>query len=148
MERSSTPSSARWETFAHGADVGVRGFGPTLAEAFEQAALALTGAVTSPERVAPTECVAITCEAPDRELCLYEWLNALIYEMDVRRMLFGRYEVELDREGRKLTGRAFGEPVDVGRHEPAVEVKGATLTALEVTGDGDRGWLAQCIVDV
>ena len=32
-----------WEHFAHGADIGVRGIGPTKEAAFEQIALALTG---------------------------------------------------------------------------------------------------------
>ena len=31
-------SKARWEHFPHDADVGVRGWGTTAAEAFEQAA--------------------------------------------------------------------------------------------------------------
>ena len=37
--------SAAWELFPHGSDVGVRGIGPTEAEAFEQAAMALTGVI-------------------------------------------------------------------------------------------------------
>ena len=37
---------ARYEHFSHGADVGVRGFGASPAEAFEQAALALTAAIS------------------------------------------------------------------------------------------------------
>lgn len=137
---------SRWEHFRHGADIGVRGVGPTLATAFEQAGLALTAVVTDPARVAPTEAVELACAADDPELLLVDFLNALVYAMDTRRMLFGRLEVRLD-EGR-LAARAWGEPVDVGRHEPAVEVKGATLTALEVARQPDGGWLAQCVVDV
>jgi len=43
----STNTLSRWEHFPHDADVGIRGFGPTAAAAFEQAACALTAAVTS-----------------------------------------------------------------------------------------------------
>ena len=57
-------SYARWEHFPHDADIGVRGFGTTPAEAFEQAALALTAVVTQAE-VRPLAIVAVTCEAPD-----------------------------------------------------------------------------------
>ena len=39
--------------FAHGADISVRGRGETLAEAFEEAALALTCIVADPGRVRP-----------------------------------------------------------------------------------------------
>lgn len=134
-----------WEHFEHGADIGVRGVGASKAEAFEQAALALTAVITDPQRVAAIETVHITCKAPDDELLLAGWLNALIYEMAVRRMLFGRFHVEL--KGTHLDAQATGEPTSVRRHQPAVEVKGATYTALRVA-PLDGGWLAQTVVDV
>ncbi|MEY5097741.1 MAG: hypothetical protein RJA36_460 [Pseudomonadota bacterium] len=136
---------ARWEHFEHGADIGVRGLGPSLAAAFEQAALALTAVITDPAGVEPRETVLIRCEAADDELLLAAWLNALIYEMAVRHMLFGRFRVELD--GHQLLAQAQGEPASVPRHHPAVEVKGATYTALRVAPQ-DGGWLAQTVVDV
>ncbi|MCK5365808.1 MAG: archease [Gammaproteobacteria bacterium] len=135
-----------WEHFAHEADVGVRGYGPSLAAAFEQAALAMTAAITDVERIAASESVRITCQAPQADLLLVEWLNALIYEMATRSMLFGRFAVTI--EDSRLSGRAWGEPVDVDRHHPAAEVKGATYTALQVSRRADGQWLAQCVVDV
>ena len=62
------------------------------------------------------EAVQIACEAPDDELLLADWLNALVYEMAVRRMLFGRFQVELD--GTHLHAQARGEPTSV-RAPPA-----------------------------
>jgi SHS2 domain-containing protein len=135
----------RWEHFEHGADTGVRGYGASVAEAFEQAALALTAVVADPATVRPLERVALACEAPDNELLLAEWLNALVYEMATRRMLFSRFAVRLESDG--LSGEAWGEPVEVARHHPAVEVKGATYTMLRVARDG-AGWVAQTVVDV
>ena len=134
-----------WEHFEHGADIGVRGIGATKADAFEQAALALTAVITDPQRVAAVEAVDIHCAAPDDELLLADWLNALVYEMAVRRMLFGRFHVELN--GTHLDAQATGEPTSVQRHQPAVEVKGATYTALRVA-PVEGGWLAQTVVDV
>jgi SHS2 domain-containing protein len=75
-----------------------------------------------------------------------DWLNALVYEMATRSMLFSRFDVHSD--GRTLEARAWGEPVDVARHEPTVEIKGATMTALKVQRAPDGEWMAQCIVDV
>lgn len=136
---------AGWEHFPHEADVGVRGIGATPAEAFEQGAKALTAVVTHAEVAAKTN-VAVHCEAPDLELLFVEWLNAIIYEMAVRNMLFSRFKVRI--EGTRLDGSLYGEPVDVARHQPACEPKGATYTALNVTKDVDGTWSAQCIVDV
>ncbi len=135
-----------WEHFAHGADIGVRGLGATKNEAFEQAAVALTAVLTDPDAVAATTAVEIRSEAPDDEFLLIDWLNALIYEMATRSMVFGRFAVTI--EGSLLTGTAWGEPVDRARHHPAVEVKGATYTALSVARRDDGTWVAQCIVDV
>jgi tRNA nucleotidyltransferase (CCA-adding enzyme) len=139
-------SGKRWEHFAHDADIGIRGIGATKEEAFEQAALGLTAVITDPQAVEGREQVAITCEAPDDELLLVDWLNALVYEMATRQLLFSRFKVHLD--GHRLRARAGGEKIDVVRHQPAVEVKGATLTCLRVGQEPDGSWLAQCVVDV
>ncbi|MDO8263446.1 MAG: archease [Gallionella sp.] len=138
--------TARWEHFPHQADIGVRGLGATLDQAFEQAALALTAVITDPADVAPGEMIRLSCAAPDVELLLVDWLNILIYEMATRNMLFSRFEVHL--EGDRLTAQAWGEALEVARHHPAVEIKGATYTALKVAQQPDGGWLAQCVVDV
>ncbi len=135
-----------WEHFAHGADIGVRGRGTTLARAFAETAVALTAVVTDPLRVRTTLGVDVACSAPDAEFLLVDWLNALIYAMATRQMLFGRFDVTLD--GNALRATAWGEPLDRARHEPAVEPKGATYTALSVRKLADGTWEAQCVVDV
>jgi protein archease len=135
-----------WAHFPHEADVGIRGVGASKQEAFEQAAIAMTAVVTDPRRVTSVKEVRITCSAPDDELLLVDWLNALIYEMATRKMLFGRFEVHLD--GGTLNAKAWGEKVDVARHEPAVEPKGACYTELKVKQDATGDWIAQCVVDV
>ncbi|WP_148043160.1 archease [Methylocystis hirsuta] len=50
-DAASTSSSAHWEHFAHGADLGVRGFGPTPEAAYEQAYLAISSAIVDPASV-------------------------------------------------------------------------------------------------
>lgn len=139
-------AAGHFEHFRHGADIGVRGVGATLEEAFAQAALSLTAVMVDPARVAPREAVRIACSAPDRETLLVDWLNALLYETATRHMLFGRFDVRL--EGERLEATAWGEPIDPPRHQPAVEVKGATMTELTVRPNAEGGWLAQCVVDV
>ena len=153
------------EHFAHDADIGVRGVGPTREAAFEQAAAALSAAVTEIERIAAATPVEIRCEAPNDELLLADWLNALIYEMATRHMLFRRFAVRIAAVGPqppdrcdpsddgsggvvRLGATAWGEPVDRSRHEPAVEPKGASYTELRVTRRADGAWVAQCVIDV
>lgn len=132
--------------FPHGADIGVRGLGRTRADAFAAAARALCSAVTDPAKVRATERIAIACAAPDDRLLFCDWLNAVIYEMAVRRMVFHRFEVAL--QGHALHAVAWGETVDPARHAPAAEPKGASMSGLKVEQRPDGTWVAECIVDV
>lgn len=137
--------NAGWAHFEHEADVGVRGIGASMAQAFEQTALALTAVICAPDAVRPIQEVTITCAGSDPELLLADWLNAVIYEMAVRRMLFSRFDVQI--EGAELRASAWGEAIEPERHRPAVEVKGATYTMLHV-GCEDGIWIAQTVIDV
>lgn len=137
---------ARREHFAHEADMGIRGIGASREEAFVQAALALMDIIVDVDTVAPKERIDIHLVNPDQELLLADWLNAIIYQMSVSRMVFARFEVEI--AGDCLIGRMWGEKVDVARHQPAVEAKGATYTALYVGTEADGRWVAQCVIDV
>jgi len=135
-----------WEHFPHVADIGVRGVGATKQAAFEQAACALIAAVAEIDRIAPKARVHISCSAPNDEALLVEWLNALVFEMATRGMLFCRFSVHID--GSRLNAEAAGEAIDLERHEVAAEAKGATYTELSVRQLDDGRWLAQCVVDV
>jgi SHS2 domain-containing protein len=137
---------ARWEHFPHEADMGVRGRGDTLAEAFAATAEAMIAVVTDPAGVIPEARVEIDCSAPDQEVLLYDFLNAIIYEMAVSGLLLARFRVHID--GRQLRAEAWGERADRARHQPAVEIKGATFTELAVRRMGDGSWVAQCVLDI
>lgn len=137
---------ARWEHFEHKADIGIRGLGPTKEAAFEQAAAALTAVIASPDVIQPQQQVNINCRAEDNELLLADWLNALLYEMATRKMLFSRFEVRIGQNG--LDARAWGQKTDTAKHRPVVEVKAATYTELNVRQNENGTWIAQCVVDV
>ncbi|MGA3065140.1 MAG: archease [Methylocystis sp.] len=64
-------SRLRWEHFAHDADMGIRGFGPTPAKAFEQAALAMTAVVTDVGLVQLEKEIEIELEAPKLDLLFF-----------------------------------------------------------------------------
>lgn len=140
------PMAPSWEHFAHAADIGVRGYGRTPDEAFAQAALAMIAVITEPQRIEAHETVTLECRAPDLELLLADWLNALVFTMATRHLLFCGFDVHIT--GHHLHATVWGEPLDTARHQPAVEVKGATFTELRVASLDPGLWLAQCVVDV
>jgi len=141
--RNGTP--VPYETFEHEADIGIRGAGTTLESAFENAALALYSVVVNVQRVRQQEQREVSVSAPDLELLLVEWLNALLSISDIERMVFSKFTVSISNTS--LRGTAWGEKLDTERHEPGVEVKGATYHMLSVRQEGEH-YLAQCVVDV
>ena len=138
--------TGRWEHLEHGADIGVRGYGESLEQAFSQAARAMSSVITSLDRIDTRDSVEIECSAAEPDLLLLDWLNEIIYLMATRHMLFGRFEVRIS--GHHLRARLFGEALDRGRHQPAVEIKGATFTELKVYQAPHGEWVAQCVIDV
>lgn len=153
----------RWEHFEHGADVGVRGIGATPSEAFAGAAAALCELVRGDaSRVRPERDDEIVCDAPDLESLLVRFLNELIFRMSAHRMVYGDVAAAVTAapEGWRVRARLRGEPIDLDRHEPTVEPKGATFMLARVAREDDAGhgaqessnaegdWIAQCVVDV
>lgn len=146
--------------------MGVRSFGRTLEESFEQAGIAVTGMITDPAHVKALEAVPISCSAPDPDFLFMDWLNSIIYEISTRNMLFSRFEVKINRiksngtslntalpnsDHLSLTAKIWGEAVDSARHTPIVEPKAATFTELKVLHLDEHEvqvWLAQCVIDV
>ena len=74
-------NSHPWTQFAHQGDVGIRGYGASAGEAFENAARAMTSVVTPIGLLSAKETTRIRCQAPNLEILFVDWLNALIYEM-------------------------------------------------------------------
>jgi SHS2 domain-containing protein len=134
-----------WEHFSHQADIGIKAAADSLPETFEQAAVALTAIVAEPGNIAPTQTVQIGCSAENNELLLIDWLNSIIYEMAVRKMLFSKFQVEI--ENLKLSAKIWGEKINQAKHSPAVEPKAVTYNQLSVKEENGK-WTVQCVVDV
>lgn len=134
-----------WKHFSHQADIGVKAIAENLSEAFAEAALGLTAIVTEPERIDCTNSVTIKVKAENTEMLFVNWLNAVIYEMATRHMLFGKFEVEID--DLRLSAKIWGERVDLKKHSPVVEPKAVTFNQLSVK-DINGNWTVQCVIDV
>ena len=134
-----------WSHFAHQADIGIKATADSLSSAFEEAALALTAIVTEPKNVEAVESVKIECSAENDELLLVNWLNSVIYEMDVRKMLFGKFKVKI--ENLRLSAVIWGEKINQQKHSPAVEPKAVTYNQLSVKNENGK-WTVQCVIDV
>jgi len=137
---------AGFEITDHTADVGIRAFGPTREDVFEQAALAMFSQICDPATVKSRDDLAIVLEAPGDDLLLAAWLNELLFLFETRRVVFASFA--LDRvEGGRLWGRARGEKRNSRRHHIETTVKAATYHGLELRR-ADDGWEGTVLLDV
>ncbi len=135
-----------FETFDHTADIGIVARGVDLAEAFANAAKAMFSLMVDLERVEPREERRVEVEADDRETLLVDWLAELLYVSEVENLVFSRFEVDEIGDGR-IVARAFGEPLDLERHNPKLMIKAVTRHMLQVA-QADGVWQARVILDI
>jgi len=138
-----------FEYLEHTADTGVRGIGETVEEAFCEAARAIFNLMVDLEEIVPEKAVHFAVEARQLDLLLVEWLAGLLVKKDLEGLLLSRFHVELREmeNGFSLRGEGWGEPLDLKRHRPKIEVKGVTYAGLHVQKEDER-WIAQCVVDI
>jgi SHS2 domain-containing protein len=135
-----------YEYFEHQADIGIRGKGKTLPEAFEQAALAMFEIMVETEDVKHAHPQIVEVQGNNLEELLLDWLSELLYLKDVEGKMFSCFKINsIDKN--KLVAKVYGEPIDPSRHKLKLEVKAATWTQLAVIKNSDN-WIAQCLVDV
>lgn len=135
-----------YELFEHTADLGLRIRDARLEGLFAEAAAAMFAAMTGDlESIQASESLGVELSAEGLEDLLHDWLAELLYAFHSRRVLFCRFEVEI--EPRALRGTAWGEPFDPERHNVELEMKAVTYHGLKVEQRHD-GWLAEVVIDV
>ena len=137
------------EYLDHTADVGLRGIGKTLGEAFGEAAKAMFNLMVDVDQVRAKQSLAVSGDAGTPELLLVEWLSALLTQKDLTGLYCSRFCVSIAKtpDGLRLEGTAWGEPLDLSRHSAKLEVKGITYSGLHVDHEGEE-WVVQCVVDI
>jgi SHS2 domain-containing protein len=120
----------QYELIEHTADVGVKAYGKTIAEAFEHAANGMFDIITDESTIDPVGQYDIQLEAPDLEQLLVDWLSQLIFLNDAQDLVFGKFQVTLT--GNRLTASVFGEKYDTKKHRMGVEIKAVTYHMLQV----------------
>lgn len=135
-----------FELVEHTADIGVRAWGRTRAEVFEEAARGMFSLVCDPRQIEEQQTVEVEVEAPAPDLLLAAWLNELLFQFEAHQLLFADLEV-LELGDTHLRARLTGERLDQRRHVMCGGVKAATLHQLSLL-PRDGGWEGFVILDV
>ena len=127
---------ASFRLIEHPADVGIEAWGPHLASAFEQAALALISVIVDPATILPELTREIRVSATDKEQLLVRWLSELLYLVDGEGFVPSSCTI-VTLESRSLLALCRGEHHRPERHTPRIEVKAITYHQLLVhSGNG------------
>ncbi|HUV36728.1 MAG TPA: archease [Patescibacteria group bacterium] len=139
------------DTIDHTADMGIRGWGAGIPEAFEEAARAMFELAAELDGLAADREVSVSCEGTDAEELLVEFLNTLLTRADLEDLVFVR--VSIDRLGKdggswRLGARVMGAPRERAAGRLLTEVKAATYYGASVRMSGEGLWEARCVVDL
>lgn len=138
-----------FEFLDHEADIGIRGWGKTVNEAFENGAKAMFSVMVNLEKVNPDREILLEAKAENLDSLFIEWLNTLLAQRDISGMVFSEFKVGIAdvNEEVMLSGKAKGEPLDVEKHEIKTEVKAATYFGLK-SGEENGLKFFQCVLDI
>jgi len=135
-----------FELRAHTADVAVAASGPTLDATVAAVADGLAAAMCDEVPATGGDRFSLSVAAESREALLFDYLDELIYERDVRGVLPVDNEATVHEEGGEwsLEATARGVPLDA---VDAREVKAVTYSEMELR-ETDEGWRAYVVFDV
>jgi len=124
-----------FEFLEHTADVYVAAYGRDMAEAFENAALAMFETMTNIGDVEPKIQEVVEVEGDDEQALLYNWLEELLVRFELNDRLYSKFDVKEIKKidhGCKLKAIIYGEPFDPKRHKQKVGVKAVTYHRMEI----------------
>ncbi|MEW6051798.1 MAG: archease [Candidatus Zixiibacteriota bacterium] len=126
---------ARYEFIEHTADIAIRAFGDTLAEAFASAADAFFDIVTGKSAIRPELSLSVEAEGMDREMLLVNFLSKLIVVHEVDGWVLSDFHIEFLSSNR-LKATARGEKFVESRHGEGIQIKGVSYHMMEIHDGG------------
>jgi len=139
-----------FEFLEHTADVYIAAYGRNLAEAFENAALAMFETMTDVKAVKPKIREAVEVRGEDKHALLYSWLEELLVRFELSENLYSKFDVEEIKEtedGYELRAVIYGEPFDPVRHKSKVGIKAVTYHRMEIE-ETSKGVTLRFILDI
>jgi len=122
----------KYDIIDHTADIGVKAYGKTLSEAFENAAYGMFDIITDKSEIDKIGQYDINLEADDLEQLLVDFLSELLFLNSAENIVFSFFKVSLNEKEKSLSANTFGEKFDLSKHKIGAEIKAVTYHMLEV----------------
>ena len=131
----------RFEFLEHMADAYIAAYGRSLAEAFENAALAMFETMTDTSKVEPKIEDEIEVEGFDEQSLLYNWLESLIVKFEMTGNLYSKFkitDIEKTEGGFRLKAKVWGEQFNPEKHPQKVGIKAVTYHRMEIKKEPEK----------
>ncbi len=132
--------------------MGIRGWGGTPAEAFEEAAAAMFELMADVRGLESTRRATLSRKGTDLTELFIEFLNGLLSGADLSGTIYLRASItriEKVSDGTwSLDAALEGVPLAEARDRLRIEVKAATYCGASVLESEPGDWVAQCVVDL
>lgn len=119
----------------HTTDAYIEAWGPTLERAFAHAAEGFYETMLNLEKIEPTVEANVRADGHDKKELLYNWLETLLLEFDIKEMVYASYDISIASDGPtlfNLHARVRGEKYDRSKHGAKTEVKGVTYHLMTI----------------
>ena len=142
--------TVKFEFLEHTADVFIASYGKTMEEAFENAAIAMFEVMTDTKKVKSTLEDSILVKGKDELELLYNWLEILIVNFEVKNRLYSKFKILSLKKNLgffTLNAKIWGEIFDPKKHVQKVGVKAVTYQRMEIIKDSNKVTL-EFILDI
>ena len=137
-----------YELIEHTADIFIKAYGQTLAEAYAAVAEAMFLQMVDETEIAEIEEVVLTIDGLDSEQLLVSFLSDLIVVHETRDLVLGRIEVQLTSDY-QLTARCWGEKFDEQKHRHGLMFKAVSYHLMEIVPpSGDSPAYVKVLFDI
>ncbi len=130
-------------------DVAFEAWGNTIEELFVAASDATMNVMVEDiNTISDKTRRSLRVENPNIDMLLFQLLQELIFYKDADQLLLRIQKVSVQHKKNhyELTAEAYGEGLNMDKHELLADVKAVTLHRFKVEPD-DRGWRATVILD-
>jgi SHS2 domain-containing protein len=119
----------------HTTDAYIEAWGPTLERAFAHAAEGFYETMLNLEKIDPILEAHVIADGHDKKELLYNWLETLLLEFDIKEVAYASYDISIASDGPKLfklRAKVRGEKYDRAKHGAKTEVKGVTYHLMTI----------------
>jgi len=131
----------------HATDAIIEVTAKDLKEAFSVTADAVINLTLDQDKVEEKDQKEFSANGKDLRYLLFSWIEEITFVLITQGFAIKRLEFDIEqKEGYKINAKAYGEPIDLHKHNFKVEIKAPTFYEMEI--NQDKGVYMKFLLDL